>query len=61
MRPNDRREFGALLLHHGITPLAGKNIAIVTLASELPASVLAGLVGIHDVTAARWARRRSAW
>ena len=30
---------------------------MVTLAADLPASVLASLLGIHEVTATRWAQR----
>lgn len=45
------------MLRHGLTPLAGRNAAIVMLAAELPASVLADLIGIHEATATRWARR----
>ena len=49
--------FGTRLLRHGITPHAGRNTAMVTLAADLPASVLASLLGIHEVTATRWAQR----
>jgi hypothetical protein len=30
---------------------------MITLAADLPASVLADLLGIHEVTATRWAHR----
>ena len=49
--------FGARLLRHGITPRAGRNTAMLTLAADLPAAVLADLLGIHDDTATRWAHR----
>jgi hypothetical protein len=60
--PPDAGTFGARLLRHGITPRAGRNTAMVTLAGDLPAAVLADLIGIHDVTATRWAQRtKSDW
>jgi hypothetical protein len=56
-RPLHSGTFGARLLRHGLTPRAGRNTAMLTLAADLPASVLADLLGIHEVTATRWAHR----
>jgi hypothetical protein len=55
--PLDSRTFGGRLLRSGITPHAGRNTAMITLAADLPASVLADLLGIHEVTATRWVHR----
>lgn len=48
---------GERLLRYGLTPHAGRNTAMMALAADLPASVLADLLGIHEVTATRWAQR----
>ncbi len=56
-RPLDRAGFGARLLSHGIAPRECRNTARLALAADLPASVLADLLGIHNVTATRWAHR----
>ena len=56
-RPLHSGTFGARLLRYGLTPHAGRNTAMMTLAADLPASVLADLLGIHEVTATRWAHR----
>ncbi len=55
-RPPATTTFGARLLHHGITPLPGRNTALATLAADLPAAVLADLLGLHPRTAVRWVR-----
>ncbi|MFQ6326941.1 hypothetical protein ACLMAL_12465 [Nocardia sp. CWNU-33] len=55
-RPLDRGTFGTRLNQHGITPHASRNTALVTLATELPAAVLADLLGLHPGTAVRWVR-----
>ncbi len=55
--PVDSHTFGGRLLRSGITPHAGRNTAMITLAADLPAAVLADLLGIHEVTATRWAHR----
>ncbi|MDV2477295.1 hypothetical protein F8M49_21540 [Rhodococcus zopfii] len=55
-RPVTPEGHGARLLEHGITPLAGRNTALATLAADLPAVVLADLLGIHPQTAVRWVR-----
>ena len=56
-RPLHSGTFGTRLLRYGLTPRAGRNTAMLTLAADLPASVLADLLGIHEVTATRWATR----
>ena len=56
-RPLDSRTFGARLLRSGITPHASRNTAMMTLAADLPAAVVADLLGIHDTTATLWAHR----
>jgi hypothetical protein len=38
-----------------MSPRAGRNTALIVLASELPAAVLEDLLGIDIVTATRWA------
>jgi len=45
-----------MLHRRGITVTAGRNTARAALASELPASVLADLTGIHVQTAVAWTR-----
>jgi hypothetical protein len=44
------------LMRHGIHARAARNAALLTLAADLPAPVLADLLGLHVTTAARWAR-----
>ena len=56
-QPRDRGMFGRRLREHGIEPLGGRDAARLALAADLPASVLAHLLGIHDGTATRWAQR----
>lgn len=56
-QPRDAGGFGARLLQHGIDVRRGRNTARLTLAADLPASVLADILSIHNVTATRWARR----
>lgn len=43
-RPLHSGTFGARLLRYGITPHAGRNTAMVTLAADLPATVVADLL-----------------
>lgn len=45
-----------LLNRNGIPARAGRNGALFTLAQDLPAAVLAQLLGLHISTAARWSR-----
>jgi hypothetical protein len=54
-RSVDAGIFANRLKRHGINPRAGRNTAPIRLASELPAAVLADLLGIDVVTATRWA------
>jgi hypothetical protein len=46
--------FGVRLHRYGIDAHAGRNTALLALAAELPASVLADLTGISVSTAERW-------
>ncbi|MGH3192300.1 MAG: hypothetical protein ACRDPY_48345 [Streptosporangiaceae bacterium] len=39
---------------HGITVRAARNAALAALATDLPAAILADLLGLHVNTAVRW-------
>lgn len=54
-RPVDTGGFGKRLKRSGLTIRAGKNTALLGLAAELPAAVLADLLAIDVGTATRWA------
>jgi hypothetical protein len=54
-RSIDPGTFAKRLKQRGISPRAGRNTALIVLASELPAAVLADLLGIDIATATRWA------
>lgn len=54
-RSIDPGVFARRLKQRGISPRAGRNTALIVLASELPAAVLADLLGIDIATATRWA------
>ncbi|WP_228566911.1 hypothetical protein [Nocardia sp. SYP-A9097] len=54
--PIGRGVYGDRLKQHGITPHTSRNTAMITLAAELPAAVLADLLGLHPGTAVRWVR-----
>ena len=43
------------LLHRGIEARSTRNTALLALAADLPAPVLADLLGLHVSTASRWA------
>ena len=43
-----------LLNRHGISARPSRNGALATLASDLPAAILADLLGLHINTAVRW-------
>lgn len=59
---HDPMSFGGRLTRGGITPLAGRNTGRLLLAAEIPAAVLADVLGIHEATATRWAgRARRDW
>lgn len=45
---------GRRLREHGIQSRSTRNTAIITLASDLPAPILADLLGLHITTAERW-------
>lgn len=45
---------GSRLREHGIQSRSTRNTAIITLASNLPAPILADLLGLHITTAERW-------
>lgn len=47
--------FRAELVAHGIRPGRSRNVALFGLATEIPAPVLADLIGIADKTATKWA------
>jgi hypothetical protein len=48
--------FGQRLKDHGILARGGRNTALVSLAADLPAPILADLLGLHIATAVRWAK-----
>lgn len=47
--------FRAELVAHGIHPARARHVALFGLAAEIPAPVLADLIGIADKTATKWA------
>ena len=47
------------LNRHGLHARPARNTALITLAADLPAAVLADLIGMHPATAVRWARLSS--
>jgi len=55
-RPVDAGIFANRLKRHGINIRGGRNTALIRLASELPAAVLADLLGVDIATATRWAK-----
>jgi integrase len=58
-RPASHDHLRTGLTRHTITPHAGRNTAIGSLAAELPAPVLAGITGLHITTATSWTRSTS--
>jgi hypothetical protein len=44
------------LKEHGILARAGRNTALINLAADLPAPILADLLGVHIATAVRWTK-----
>lgn len=54
-RPVDAGMFGQRLKQHGISFRGGRNTALISLAAELPAAVLADLLAVDIITATRWA------
>lgn len=55
-RPIDHGGLGMRLKRAGVAPLAARTTAMMQLAAELPAAVLAGFLGIHPQTAVVWNR-----
>lgn len=55
-RPVDAGVFGKRLKRSGFTIRGGRNTALIGLAAELPAAVIADLLAIDIVTATRWAQ-----
>jgi hypothetical protein len=54
--PVDPGPFGRRLKAHGINARSGRNTALISLAADLPAPVLAGLLGLHVQTGVRWTK-----
>lgn len=55
-RPLVTETVRGVLVSHGIHPRASRSAALFSLASQIPAPVLADLVGISDATAVQWAK-----
>lgn len=55
-RPLTAAQLGVRLGKHGIDGRAGRRAALTQLAAELPAAVLAELLGISNGSAANWVR-----
>lgn len=53
--PLSRKAFNDQLVRHGIQTRRARTAALIALASELPAPVLADLLGVHIHTALKWA------
>lgn len=54
--PLNQTGFSTKLARHGIPTHAGRNTALITLAADLPSSVLSDLFGMHPETALRWTK-----
>jgi hypothetical protein len=54
--PLNSTGFGTKLARHGIPTHSGRNTALLALAAELPASVIADLFDLHLTTAVRWVK-----
>lgn len=48
--------FSQRLKEHGLLARGGRNTALVSLAADLPAPILADLLGLHIATAVRWVK-----
>ena len=60
--PHHRSRLGERLRSIGIYAQTGRRAALLDLAAQLPAAVLADLLGLHETTAAKWMRQeRSSW
>ena len=55
-RPMNHYALAGLLRRHGIPTAASRNTALLGLAAELPAPVLATLIGLAPSTADDWSR-----
>lgn len=53
-RPISTHAMTQKLGRHGITVRAARNGALAALAADLPAAVMADLLGMHVTTAVRW-------
>ncbi|WP_159050513.1 hypothetical protein [Streptomyces cellostaticus] len=53
-RPTSQTGLSSKLLPHGIDTRPARNAALVALAGDLPAPVLASILGLHPNTAVRW-------
>ncbi|WP_131784328.1 hypothetical protein [Protofrankia symbiont of Coriaria ruscifolia] len=53
-RPITPSQFGQRLRKLGVYAIAGRRAAIIQLAAELPATVLADMISLHPTTAAHW-------
>ncbi|MFJ9968790.1 hypothetical protein [Streptomyces avermitilis] len=54
-RPTSQTGLSSKLLPEGIDTRPARNAALVALAGDLPAPVLASILGLHPNTAVRWA------
>ncbi|MFI7520113.1 hypothetical protein [Micromonospora globbae] len=55
-RPISGRQLGERLRRHGLRPRQARSTALFQLATDLPAAVLARMLGIHISSAAAWQR-----
>jgi hypothetical protein len=62
-RPITPAQLGVRLRAIGIYAQTGRRAALLSLAAQLPAAVLAGPLGLHETTAAKWMHRgtQHAW
>jgi hypothetical protein len=58
-RPISGKQLGERLRRHGIRPSQARSAALFQLATELPAAVLARMLGIHITSAVAWQRASS--
>jgi hypothetical protein len=53
-QPIDNHSLTSRLNRHGISTRGARNAALAALAADLPAAILADLLGMHVNTAVRW-------
>jgi hypothetical protein len=53
-QPIDNHSLTSRLNRHGISARAARNGALAALAADLPAAIMADLLGMHVNTAVRW-------